>query len=214
MPVCHERSFVFVHVPKTGGTSLRQAMHDAHLELEWEGETTVDHQRRYGIFRPWLHHIGASDLRRILGPSIWTTYFKFSFVRNPWDRLVSVYHHQQALYVSRPELRMRWPEIADRFERTSSFVEWVRTGIYVESQASFLTDTNRQILVDFLGRFEALEHDFAFLRLRLGGIPVSLPHLLRSQRKPYSHYYDDETKAMVARHFEDDIDLFGYTFQD
>jgi hypothetical protein len=67
------------------------------------------------------------------------------------------------------------------------------------------------VLVDFVGRYENLREDFAALGRRFG-VETQLPHVRRSERAPLGDYYDDETRELVRRRHQRDIDAFGYIF--
>src|ERR1700722_1858945 len=97
MPLSQERSFAFVHIPKTGGTSITAALHGAAIGLALVGASTQEQRDKLRIKDAWLHHIPSARLRRLLGPAAWDRYFTFAFVRNPWDWLVSIYHFHRNL---------------------------------------------------------------------------------------------------------------------
>ena len=83
-------------------------------------------------------------------------------------------------------------------------------------QAHYIMDQNGRLLVDYIGRFERLHEDFMEAS-RLGGIPqIKLPHKRhsRERKKDYRTYYDDVTAELVANHYAEDIELFGYSFDD
>ena len=76
-----------------------------------------------------------------------------------------------------------------------------------------LKDRDGNLLVDFVGRFESLGEDLAYICQRLG-ITASLPHINRSRHQDYRHYYDDRTANLVASHFREDIQRLGYIFDE
>ena len=85
-----------------------------------------------------------------------------------------------------------------------------------EVQSHFVTDHSGKVILDFIGRFEQLGEDFEEA-CRLGDIPrIGLPHTRRSQKrkKDYRSYYDDATAELIATHYSEDIELFGYSFDD
>jgi hypothetical protein len=211
MPVSIERSFVFVHIPKTGGTSIEEALRGCAIKLALLGMSTREQRDKLGITETWLHHIPAIDLRRILGASAWDRYFKFAFVRNPWDRLVSLYHFVHRQFATRPDFRQAWPEIAARLSTTQNLGEWLRAGAFPTPQIDLIAGSDGGLLVDFVGRFEHIERDFDHVAQRIG-VKAALPHLLRSDHRPYRDYYDRGTRDLVAQHYRGDIETFGYEF--
>ncbi len=100
------------------------------------------------------------------------------------------------------------------------FVEWIdyssSTCIHPtphKNQLDWFTDDRGNILVDFIGKFESLQEDWAMITQKLG-IRDTLPHKNQnsSNRKPYPEYYNERTKNIIADKFKVDIEYFGYTF--
>lgn len=183
----HFSSFVFIHINKTGGTSVAHA-----LRIPFEHRT-------------------ALEKRAELGPKRWSRRFKFAFVRNPWDKVVSHYS-----YRTRTNQMQMGAQPVD-------FNDWVRLS-YGEQRPTYydkprmfmpqlrwLCDAHGELLVDFVGRFEQIEHDFHAICQCLGRT-ASLPHLKPSPREDYRSYYAPDTLAIVAEWFADDIERFGYRF--
>lgn len=180
-------SFVFVHINKTGGSSVERAL------------------------RLPFRHRTAREIRDEIGERQWAKRFKFTFVRNPWDKVASHYHYR--ITTNRTGLRTN----------PIPFPEWVRLAYeeqdprYFDNprmfmpQLDWITDQTPEILVDFVGRFERLSEDFAHVA-RIIGRPTELPHLKRSENRDYRLQYDDRTAEIVAEHFAKDIAAFGYSF--
>lgn len=129
MPVCYEHKFIFVHIPKCAGTSVRKALKSAGVRLDFEGPVRPEHQVRYAIDEKWLHHLPAPALKRILPENVWEEFFKFTFVRNPWDRLVSKYHFNKQVHATNPMFRIRRPEWSRALDNSGSFDEWIREAL-------------------------------------------------------------------------------------
>jgi Sulfotransferase family len=211
--ISHRHKCIFVQVPKTGSTSIRAILGKAispHLNL-WEIKTLME--------RYWLVRGGRKDRvleglyltlpkkkRMELGREQFRSYFKFGFVRNPWDRVVSLYERKEAL-----ELRNKMS-----FE---VFVDWIQysSATCVHSsphryQLDWFVDPNGAILADFIGRFERLEEDWKFIAKKLG-LSGSLPHSrLNTRARHYSEYYNNKTRAIIGEKFKVDIEHFGYQF--
>ena len=178
---------LFVHINKTGGSSIERA-----LALPFQHRT-------------------ARELVDLVGPDRWRSCFTFAFVRNPWDKVVSHYFYR---------VKTDQTGLADRH---LDFDEWVlraygrREPRYHDDpkwfmpQIEWIADEDGEILVDFVGRFERLEEDFAEVCRRLGR-DARLPHVKASDRPPYAETYSPESAEIVRRHFAADIELFGYEF--
>ncbi len=209
MLISDSHRFLFIHVDKAAGSSLRDALRPWSRQplhsplarrLWWLGPLCrVGGLHRRTVFP---EHITAAALRRCLPAAEWDRHFKFAFVRNPWDRLVSRYnfllrnttHRHHALVKSFPDF--------------GRYLEWeIRRGNQV--QHPFVTDRHGRLLIDFVGRFENLETDFATICRRLG-LDATLPHTNRSPHKDYREYYTDQWRDLVAQHVQRDCDLFGY----
>ena len=138
-------------------------------------------------------------------------YFKFSFVRNPWDRLVSC-------YVEKVVSQGRWTKVFgaepsfDHFVRTVAGIPDESADIHWRSQYVNLVDRDDNLVVDFLGRVEEIEAGVREVASRTG-LTFKLGHYRKSDRRPYTAYYTDETRQLVASRYAADIAMFGYTFE-
>lgn len=210
MIISHSHRFIFVHVSKTGGTSIERAL-DA-LRHEPPGGRLNHWRSRLGLH--WDHrrhrfaqHDTIVQARRVLPRELFQGYFKFAFVRNPWDWLVSLYGYLQHT----PEHR-HYPQLSQM-----SFADYIEFEIQRgrRSQSAFVCDAGGSLLVDFIGRFERLETDFAQVLEQLGLSGIPLPHRNAGvSREPYQSYYDAATRARVAEHWAEDIRRFDYQFEE
>jgi hypothetical protein len=204
--ISHKKKFIFVHVYKTGGTSIREALKPYCFNLEERLAWRM--QKIWGLSRlvkkNWRFHLPASELIRRMGETKFDSYFSFAFVRNPWDWQVSLYsfmlknkHHFQH-------------KLVKGFRGFAEYIEW-RCREEVRFQKDFVFSKDGRQLVDFIGRFETLEADFGHVCAQIG-IKVTLPRLNESGHRPYQELYTPETQEMVRRAFEPDIKLFNYEF--
>jgi hypothetical protein len=145
--------------------------------------------------------------RRIdIGRKQFETYFKFGFVRNPWDRVVSLYERKEA-----GQLRDKMT-----FEQ---FVDWIQysSATCIHSlpqryQLDWFVDPNGNVVADFIGKFERLNEDWTFIAKKLG-IDETLPHRRANPREQhYTEYYDARTREVITNKFKIDIEHFGYEF--
>lgn len=216
MLICHRHKFLFVHIAKTAGTSVRSTLN----RLRWRDPyfipqfvcSRISHLTGHRIACKIPRHAKVIAAAEMLPREVFDGLFKFAFVRNPWDLQVSSYHH---LKRERPHL------VGDRdFE---SFLRYkldpARPYQYhidtsIELQSDYLIDLHGKVLVDFIGRFETLAEDFATICQRIGVKPPPLEHKRQAKdRDGYQKYYTAETRELVARHFAADIAMFGYTFE-
>ena len=156
-------------------------------------------------------HLPAVVLRELVGHERWQGYFTFAIVRNPWDRMVSTYAYLKAL-MSKPGAKERQPDNYALMERSGDFAGFLRMSHLTENDmTALLVDDAGTQIVDFVGRFERLSADLAFISERIG-FAIKLPRLNVSDHGGYRDYYSPETQAIVARNFSRDIERFAYTF--
>ena len=203
MVISSDLNFLFIHIQKTGGTSISAALHQAAPDAV----ASFNH-----LFPGWnaykKTHVFASTLQPHLDEQ-WHSLFKFAFVRNPWDRLVSWY----SMCISRPNSPFMY-YVCRNAPTFQHFVD-LTSGIAARTtfnQVDYISDRQGNVIVDFVGRYETLASDFAALSKKLG-INVALPWLNRGRRTPYRQYYTSATRDIVAERFQRDIRLFGYTFE-
>lgn len=217
MLISHDKRFLFFHVAKVAGLSLREALAPYVVEPEKfkirrpikfiKGELNP----LYVIWDSTLIHATALATQKEFGEELFQSYFKFAFVRNPWDWHVSMYHfilketahihHQQVKNLSFSEY-VRW-----MIEEKKPFARGA-----TRFQKDMLCNNKGEILVDFIGRFENLADDFDYICQCLN-LQATMPFLNKSQHRSYQSYYDDETRDLIAVHCKDDIALFGYEFE-
>ena len=217
MLVSNSHRFIFFHIGKTGGMSVRNTLQ--HYAQEPEKfkiprplpRVNGEPNKMYEVWQTLLLHAKASDAQQELPADIFNNFYKFAFVRNPWDLQVSMYH-----FILREPTSSTYSQVSalGSFE---AFIEWViktpqpyPKGI-TKLQQQMITDADGKLLVDFVGRYETLEQDFEKIATLLN-IQEKLPHLNQSQHHDYKSYYNEYTQQLVAEHFKADIELFGYTF--
>ncbi len=213
--ISRHHNCIFIHIPKTGGTSVENAIWGP----DWSTRTTDD--LWMGAVRPGfnkyqsggLQHLLATQIRTEVGQDTFNSYYKFAFVRNPWDKAVSQFHYLKTQPAMRTYMGLgRW----------SSFKAYVRTiaehhGKHVQSyeQWRFILDDDGTQLVDFVGRFENLADDYKTVAHHLQLDSDQLPHDMKSgkRKKPVAEYYDTKTVDLIAQIYARDIEHFGYEYR-
>ena len=212
MLLSYSHEFIFFHVPRTAGTSVSGALtslaHDplrvfVNRALDKLG-FRVNHILGPSSWKRFRIHQSARGVCHHLPASLFARFFKFAFVRNPWDWLVSYYHHVvQCPDHGRHRRLMRIACFED-------FIRWKMTRRR-NRQLDLLADRDGRLLVDFVGRYERLEEDFHEISRRLS-VRVDLPRLNRSRHDDYRRYYSDNAAQLVADYWRPDIQAFGYDF--
>jgi hypothetical protein len=214
MIISPARKFIFVHIPKTGGTSLALALESrAHRDDILIGDTPKAIKRKGRVKalnakgRLWKHSTLA-DLDGAFTSSELEEMFIFTLVRNPWDRMVSYYHWLRQQGFDHPAVTLA---------KTTDFADFV---LHPETDASLRAFPAARYVTDATGverasafvRLEHLSEDLAPAEAHLG-FRLSVPHANASDRpRGYRSAYSDKTAAAVANMCARDIARFGYRF--
>ena len=212
-----KHQFLFVHIAKTGGTSVRSAL----TRLRWRDPffwpmfvcSRLSHLTGHRIGAKFPRHAKVIAAKEMLPVAVFESLFKFAFVRNPWDLQVSSFHH----------IRRERPHLMNGITDFEEFLRWkldpdrpyqFHLDTSIEQQIDYLVDLEGEIIVDYIGRYESLEDDFQFICERIGVPHLTLPHKRKASDRAddYRSYYSDQTAALVSEHFRRDIEAFGYSF--
>lgn len=210
--------FLFVHIAKTGGTSIRSTLN----RYRWRDPyylpqfvcSRISHLVGHKIGCKFPRHAKVIAAYEMLPRELFNALFKFAFVRNPWDLQVSSYHH---LMRERPHLLAGIDSFESflRFKLDPDRSYQFHLDTSIEHQCDYVIGLDGNIIVDFIGRYERLQTDFNTICDRIGIQPPVLAHKRKaSGRSGYRAYYTAETAALVADYFKDDIDRFGYRFEE
>jgi hypothetical protein len=178
-------------------------------------------------------HMPPTVVRALLPSEVWSSYFKFAFVRHPLDWFVSNFYktYGRATFPARKIIRhpnrifrainnyramtalSRKPALdASDVDRLHALLRPVR-GIPDAAtyyQYYFVHDADGVPLLDFVGRFESLEQDIDHIKQRIG-LDFDLPHLNRSRRTDYRKCLSPEAVARIRELWDIDFRAFGYT---
>jgi hypothetical protein len=189
---------IFIHIPKTAGISISKTLfgnYTDHADIDW-----------------YLKHYDPSTVKQ---------YFKFAFVRNPWDRLYSAYSflRKGGMYKVDAEFYEKNLSHLNNFEEF--VIDWldaktVDSFPHFVPQYKFVTSRKERnkILMDFIGRFENLEEDFHRVckTLKFKNVQLRKENMTDNGYKTYFHAYSKEMKDKVQELYERDIEFFKYSF--
>jgi len=217
MQISYSHKFIFFHVAKVAGLSIREALsgyaeEPERFKIKRPPKMSGDKPNPfYDIWQVLLLHAKAKDAKRELPKEVYDTFYKFAFVRNPWDWQVSMYH-----FILKEKNHIRH-QLVQSMESFEEYLQWVintkkpfARGA-TKFQKDMVTDEEGNLIVDFIGRYETLAQDFRHV-CQVLNIEASLPHINRTSHRDYRSYYNKKTRQMVAEHFKEDIELFGYRF--
>lgn len=202
MSLINGSNFIFIHIYKCAGMSLRKAISDNISSIEInQSHSTAKEMKEYCYTNG--------------GQFFWDTAFKFSFVRNPFDWVVSLYE-----FIRGNPNHANYEEIKDMDFK--QFCQWnvdcinnkkINPNGSFNTLTSFICDDDGKLLVDFVGRFENIEEDFKIICNRLKIPEIEIQKINPSNREPdYRKYYDEESKAIISEGFYMDLVNFNYTF--
>lgn len=208
MIVSHQHRFIFAAIPKTGTHAVRRALrgHLAENDMEQVGLFV---QKRFPIeaLAALKHgHISLSQARPYLGEEVFAQYFKFAFVRNPFDRFVSY-----CAFMTRED--GEFERDPARVMRHFLFADRPTDHLLFSPQYQFVADGEGRLLTDALGRVEDMQSSYDSICKALNLPSTPLDRVNSTRRGDYRQYYDAETKSAVAELYRRDLELFGYDFE-
>lgn len=217
MLLSHRYNFLFVHVAKTGGTSVRSALnklrwHDKYYALMFICHR-FSHLTGHKIGTKFPRHSKIIAAKEMLPEEVFQDLFKFTFVRNPWDLQVSSFHH----------IKRERPQHMNGIEDFNEFMRWkfnperpyqYHIDTSLQLQSDYVVDLHGNVLTDFIGHNERLQDDFNHVCDHIGIGRIDLPRKRQAtdRKTDFRQYYDDDVAELVAHHFAKDIDILGYQF--
>jgi hypothetical protein len=200
MVINQKNKFIFVHIQKTAGISIKNSL------LSIEGTEKINNSHS---FLKTLYLESPEE------------YFKFCFVRNPWDRLVSWWNmmKNKGIHNDFSKYLLEAKNFSGFLEKTEIINETLDGSIkdlgYPKSisfnQLDYISDSEGKVLVDFIGRFENINEDFLKISEKMG-FDLKLSHLNKFDHPDYRKYYGDKDIEKVYLMYKRDIDFFGYEF--
>ena len=197
--ISHEHKIIFIHIPKTGGTSIERFF--GVNPVEFCKEKLSGLHTKHG----WLQHCTLTEMETCFDIDI-NNFYSFTFVRNPWDKMVSSYFYE-----------LKW--IKDKklnflgYVKNSPEINKYHNKAHRREQYQYIIDQSNEPAVNYIGRFENLQQDFDIVCDKIGIPRQKLPHVNKTKHKHYTEYYDDETREIVAEKYKKDIEQYGYTFE-
>lgn len=219
--ISESHKFIFIHIPKCAGTSIENALR------KYCKRGFLGYDKNLKGFK---QHANCEELltHNHITTEVCNSFFKFAFVRNPWDRCVSQYIwriKKGGNFVNGPaniKNGFSHPKFTQKFVRNDvtfrQFLEkdfpWQEMSFeqHMRPQVEFIYDCSKTKL-DFVGKFENINNDFSYVCKKLIGESVELPHANKSSvGREYKQYYDSYTQDLVAELYHEDINEFNYTF--
>ena len=199
--------FIFIHRSKSAGTSVRQALLpyiDDEILPDQGYQDGVNPSNTHTVQFGRRKHMGLLEYKQVLPSGFYEKAFKFSLIRNPFERLISVYYSPNRVVLGNIDV--------NSFDR-QDFLRMVREECPFREYVCTNNSSGLLDEIDFVVRYEFLHHDFKILCEKLGLPNLSLGRYNVSKRKrDYRQYYDQTLIDAVHERFHEEIEVFGYTF--
>jgi hypothetical protein len=209
MLISDSHKFVFVQMRKVASTSMQSILLPLCLPppagwlAHFKSRARLERDYRKHLFRT---HDDILAARSRMPKETFRRYFKFAFVRNPWERLVSEYQY----ILNQPDHGRH-----ARVSRLAGFPEFIRMQIPRRDayQLNMLCDRKGLLLVDFVGQLENLQADWETVCHEIGIPCQTLPGKNVTEHARYQDFYDRSAINLVAKHWAAEIEMFGYSFE-
>lgn len=226
---------VFIHIPKNAGQSVEHVfLNDLGLTWETRGELLLRKKTADEQGPDRLAHLTASEYVSYgyMTQEDFDASYRFAIVRNPWSRFVSLYRYLGLFQKG---------DFASFIRYAAKTPEWDRRFWMVRDQADYVCHESGERIVDYVGRFESIQEDFKVVADHLGLPSGSLPHVNIGRKKqatpwtnpvklvgvlrarwlasrrvlsgPYTEWYTPETRGLIGRLYQRDVDMFEYDFE-
>lgn len=191
--ISYKYKFIFVHIPRTGGSSLERTL--------GQGITTDERTKYLGNTDFAEKHAGLAYYYKQY-PAEFAEFFKFTIIRNPFDRLVS---------------QWIWRTTMVKDLEGMSFKEFIisrpaKMKISDKLKIPEVSINDSINLLDYIGRFEDLHNTYDYVFKKINVPQLEILHINKTNHKVYREYYTPELVDIVMAKYEDDIKLFGYQF--
>ena len=185
MTVSDTKKFIWFRVAKVGTRSIYEVLANNNTE------------------------ISLDDYSLAFNPKQYKGYFKFAFVRNPWDRVVSCYFNKVVGQAGRAYKEC----FGKDFEYFVGFIErqdLLKADIHIRLQTALIPRKD----VNFIGRMENFNEDLIYILRTLHLTHIDIPHKNLSGHQHYSKYYTERTRKIIAKKYKEDIAAFKYRFEE
>lgn len=191
MPASDKYKVIFVHIPKTGGSSIEQMIAPYYL---------------YSGTVPILQHLTPKKLKKYIDDNKWNNYYKFTVVRNPFDKLVSDYKWMIKCGIIKNKSFKEFVELAKDIVTNNKYSDNKYYDHFIPQHMYF-----EDIEYDYVCRFETLAKDIEIVKKAIN-CQTKLPHVNKTKKTNYKTYYDDDTRKIVSQLYQKDLEQFNYVY--
>lgn len=214
--ISHQHKCIFIHIPKCAGTTVKYLLFPDE-DVSWK---EADYDKLHGWCperQLFMQHATAKQLldTGLVSKETWESYYKFTFVRNPWDRAVSDYFwlmNDRKIKESFKHYILKSGKFSKVLNDTN---QMYYRGDHTTPQTDFF-DLEGPLKMDYVGHFETFDQDMKVISEHLG-LQYS-PHLhvnkSKKKKKHYSHYFNVDTKQIFDSVYKQDIERLDYSFEE
>lgn len=209
MLVSDSHQFIFVHIRKAAGSSIRDTLSPLSISVAKNLKAKIKSkvlriEKNYHKYS-YREHSPISHAKNLMTPQLFDSYFKFAFVRNPYTRLISEYEFIRR----RPDHGRHKTVIKMTFDQYIKY----QSKRFDAHQINMLADKGGNLQMDFIGRFENLHEDWAFVCDKLQIMNAELSHRKKASKVNYKDYFNPESIELVAKLWKKDLQTFNYQYQ-
>lgn len=210
MLISDSHKFIFVHIRKAAGSSIRDTLAPLSLNVPKNLKSKLKSralkiEKNYNKFS-FKEHSPITQAKNIMPSELFDSYFKFAFVRNPFTRLVSEYE-----FIRRRLDHGRYKKVIKM--NFNEYIEY-QAKRFDAHQFNMLADKAGNLQMDFIGRFENLYQDWTFVIEKLNITNAELSHRKKAATVKYQDYYDAVNIQLVEEFWKQDLKSFGYQYED
>lgn len=209
IPAIRRTGFWFIDIPRTGSSALRAEL--SHYFGAAYGKENVN-ERRFRSRQLMPDHLTAREMRTLVSPAIWDNLFTFSFVRNPFDRILSLYRYRSE--VGKIPDHWSFCEFVARMVEADNDTPYFQYPPVRMAASDFLVDNEGTVLVNKIFRFENREAELKKIadRIKIESFANLKAQSTKKNDKDYRKAYEDKTRELVELHSKRDLKLFEYEF--
>ena len=212
MIISHEYKFIFIAIPKSASQYIRKIFRPFLGENDQEVCALFDKikSKQYPQFKG-SGHISAERIKKAVGDEIWNTYFKFAFIRDPYERIVSIYGFSRRKMFDSLKKKGETDKI-DNFYKNKPFARMFYTGripsFFRQTQSHWIYDKNDNLMIDFVGSMNSLHEDLKFIFNKVGLPEYNEKNKINNsiKIKDYTEYYNKTFNSIINNDFKRDID--------
>ncbi|MFX0075249.1 MAG: sulfotransferase family 2 domain-containing protein [Candidatus Hermodarchaeota archaeon] len=210
--ISHKHKFIYIKTRKTASTSIQILLgnycdeYDIMTPIKLVSTEAGKLYNEKAInYKGFESHMSANQVMKKVGKEIWNEYFKFTFERNPWDKVVSYYCHMKAIEKTKKTFEdwLITTEVNPLKQPINYPLYTIRSGL------------KRRVALDYIGKYESLMEDLEYILQKLNLPLIDLTKEkanFRGENTGYREFYNEKLKEIVETNYKEEIELFDYKF--